>query len=125
MHIPEGSFKFTVGQGQFDPIIQRFGGPNALSEWHTLTKALQPIMDLSVAVPPLALRNDIGVILTLLPYLGKLLLGAPVASKVEGSFKDVSKDIIKDSFLINWFEFLSFALSGLPADGKTRILHSL
>ena len=80
MHIPEGSFKFTVGQGQFDPIIQRFGGPNALSEWHTLTKALQPIMDLSVAVPPLALRNDIGVILTLLPYLPKLIVGAPVAT---------------------------------------------
>ena len=30
MHIPEGSFKFTVGEGKFEEIIQKFGGPNAL-----------------------------------------------------------------------------------------------
>ena len=55
-------------------------------------------------------------IFTLLPYLGSLLRGAPVASRVEGSFKDISKHFIKDKFLENWFEFLAFALSGLPAD---------
>jgi phytoene dehydrogenase-like protein len=38
-------------------------------------------------------------------------------SKVEGSFKAISGKIVKDKFLENWFEFLSFALSGLPADG--------
>lgn len=35
---------------------------------------------------------------------------------MEGSFKDASRGSIKDSFLVNWFEFLSFALSGLPAN---------
>lgn len=43
--------------------------------------------------------------------------GAGVASKVEGSFKAISSTVVKDKFLENWFEFLSFALSGLPADG--------
>lgn len=52
---------------------------------------------------------------TLLPYVGLLARGAPVASRVEGSFKDISKNFIKDKFLENWFEFLAFALSGLPA----------
>ena len=37
-------------------------------------------------------------------------------SKVEGSFKAISGKIVKDKFLENWFEFLAFALSGLPAD---------
>ena len=43
--------------------------------------------------------------------------GLPSVSKVEGSFKAISGKIVKDKFLENWFEFLSFALSGLPADG--------
>ena len=51
------------------------------------------------------------------PHLGKLIRGAGVASKVEGSFKAISSTVVKDKFLENWFEFLSFALSGLPADG--------
>jgi phytoene dehydrogenase-like protein len=58
-----------------------------------------------------------GVTLTLLPHLGKLLAGAPVAGQVEGSFKALSGLVVKDRFLERWFEFLSFALSGLPADG--------
>ena len=43
-------------------------------------------------------------------------MNAPT-SKVEGSFKDFSREIVKDKFLENWFEFLSFALSGLPSNG--------
>ena len=46
-----------------------------------------------------------------------IILGLPSVSKVEGSFKAISGKIVKDKFLENWFEFLSFALSGLPADG--------
>ena len=61
--------------------------------------------------------NPSGVILTLWPHLRKLAQGAGVASKVEGSFKAISSTVVKDKFLENWFEFLSFALSGLPADG--------
>eukprot|EP01035_Chromulina_nebulosa_P017570 gene17570-23137_t len=117
MHIPEGSFKFTVGEGNFEPIIKQFGGPNALSEWNDLLQAIIPLQYLSVAVPPLTIRNDPLVALTLAPHLGKLISGLTVASKVEGNFKEVSKNYIKDKFLDNWFEFLSFALSGLPADG--------
>lgn len=116
MHIPEGSFKFTVGEGKFEPIIEKFGGPNAIKEWKALNRVLKPITELSIAVPPLALRHDPSVFLTLLPFLPKLIAGAPYAARVEGSFKDVSKGVITDKFLENWFEFLSFALSGMPAD---------
>lgn len=117
MHTPESSFKFTVGEGEFEKVIAEHGGPNAMKEWEALLEYLQPIQELAVAIPPLVLRSDPAVLLTLAPHFGKLLRGALVASKVEGSFYDVSKDIVKDEFLNNWFEFLSFALSGLPADG--------
>jgi phytoene dehydrogenase-like protein len=46
-----------------------------------------------------------------------IVKGLPSVAKVEGSFKAISGKIVKDKFLENWFEFLSFALSGLPADG--------
>ena len=117
MHTPDCSFKFKVGEGEFEKVIAQHGGPNAMTEWQALLEYLKPIQELAVAVPPLVLRSDPAVLLTLAPHFGKLLKGALVASKVEGSFYDVSKGIVKDEFLTNWFEFLSFALSGLGADG--------
>jgi len=91
MHFPEGSFKFQVGEGNFEPILQTFGGVNALREWKQLNAALRPIQELATAIPPLILRSDYGLMRTMLPHLWKLIKGAFVASKVEGSFKDVSK----------------------------------
>ncbi len=118
MHIPEGSFKFQVGEGNFEPVILKFGGSKALQEWNQLNNRLKDITELSCAIPPLCLRNDAGIFLTLFPHLWKLIKGLPAVPFVEGSFKTISEPIItKDSFLDNWFEFLSFALSGLPADG--------
>lgn len=117
MYVPEGSFKFTVGANKFEPILQKFGGPNILNEWQALNERLKPIQQLATAIPPLVLRNDPFLALTLLPHMPALMMGAPVANKVQGPFKDITKDIVKDKFLENWLEFLSFALSGLPADG--------
>mmetsp|Transcript_23956 Transcript_23956/g.23009 ORF Transcript_23956/g.23009 Transcript_23956/m.23009 type:complete len:583 (+) Transcript_23956:116-1864(+) len=116
MHIPEGSFKFKVGANNFEPILEKFGGPNAIAEWHELNRVLEPIKFLAGAVPPLTLRSDPLFILTILPHMLKLITSLPSVGKVEGSFKAISGKIVKDKFLENWFEFLSFALSGLPAD---------
>ena len=117
MGIPEGEFKFKVGEGNFEPIIKKFGGENALKEWNELNQAIKPLQELACSINPLSLRNDFGLLLTIFPYLLGLLKGVTVASQVEGNFKDVIKGIVKDKFLCNWFEFLSFALSGMPADG--------
>ena len=87
MHIPEGSFKFKIGAGNFEPILKKFGGPNAIAEWNELNRVLEPVKFLAGAIPPLTLRSDPGVILTLLPHMWKLIKGAPVAARVEGPFK--------------------------------------
>ena len=78
MFIPEGEFKFKVGKGNFEPVIEKFGGKNAIEQWEQLQQALKPIQELSVSIPPLALRSDPFSSLTLLPYLWKLITGAPV-----------------------------------------------
>lgn len=60
MHTPDGSFKFTVGENNFEPILKLFGGANALDEWKKLNELLEPIKQLAGAVPPLTLRSDPG-----------------------------------------------------------------
>ena len=60
MHTPDGSFKFTVGEKKFEPILEKFGGENALAEWRQLNELLRPIKALAGAVPPLTLRSDPG-----------------------------------------------------------------
>ena len=89
----------------------------ALEEWRELNRRLEAVTELSVAVPPLCLRSDPGALLTLAPHIPKLIKGLPAVSSVEGSFKTISEKVITNTFLENWFEFLCFALSGLPADG--------
>jgi phytoene dehydrogenase-like protein len=116
MHVPEGSFKFQVGKDKFLPVLEKFGGPEAVNEFRALERELLPLQALAGAVPPLCLRGDAGVALTLLPHYFKLLAGLPAVGAVEGPFKSVSQKVVKDEFLENWLEFLSFALSGLPAD---------
>ena len=80
MHVPEGSFKFKVGANNFEPILEKFGGPNAIKEWNELNVALEPIKFLAGAVPPLTLRGDPGVLLTLFPHLLKLMKGKTTSS---------------------------------------------
>jgi len=116
MHVPEGSFKFQVGKDKFLPVLEKFGGPAAVKEFRALERELVPLQALAGAVPPLCLRGDAGVALTLLPHYFKLLAGLPAVGAVEGPFKSVSQKVVKNEFLENWLEFLSFALSGLPAD---------
>ena len=101
MHTPpssssgwNGTFKFTVGEGEFEKVVQKYGGPTALQEYTALLKALKPVQELSCAVPPLALRSDLGAIRTLLPHFGGLLKGAPVARLVEGCFADISRKYV-------------------------------
>lgn len=101
MFIPEGEFKFRVGRGNFEPVIAKFGGKDALTQWEQLLRKLEPIQKLSVSIPPLALRSDVFSAVTLLPYLDKLITGAPVASAVQGPIKNVYKDFLTDKFLVS------------------------
>ena len=43
MHTPDGSFKFKVGEGEFEKVLAEFGGENALKEWEQLNKALKAV----------------------------------------------------------------------------------
>jgi phytoene dehydrogenase-like protein len=116
MHVPEGYFKFEVGPTAFEETVRKFGGgEGAVLEWRAFLASLEPIIKVSVAMTPLALRSDVGAALTVGRFL-PALMGAGFSPAVTGPILDVAKRSVTDKFILNYLEFLSFAISGLPAD---------
>ncbi|CAN0261220.1 unnamed protein product [Pylaiella littoralis] len=119
MHVPEGYFRFTTGPDAFVEELRRLGGEDDVRQWLELTEKMRPLLRAAAAIPPLALRGDYWAPVTLLPYLVDALRHAgPGVQALQGAFTDVLEGTVdRDSFLFKWLDYLSFALSGLPADG--------
>lgn len=69
----------------------------------------------SVAMTPLALRSDLGSALTVGRFLPSLVT-AGFTPAVTGPILDIAKRTVSDQFILRYLDFLSFAISGLPAD---------
>lgn len=116
MYVPEGEFKFEVGPTRFEETVRKFGGgEEAVQEWRAFLASLEPIIKVSVAMTPLALRSDLGAAVTVGRFLPSLMR-AGFSPAVTGPILDVAKRTVSNKFILNYLEFLSFAISGLPAD---------
>lgn len=123
MHIPEGKFVVTAG----DPLaleheFLRVGGPAAAADWRRLQLASVPLGNLIGAVPPIALRGDLGAAVTAGPYATRVnpldALRALTSTPPTGSFARVLEEarVPQTSLVWRFFDFLAFALSGLPVE---------
>lgn len=117
MFTPDGEFRFSCNQKEWEATLERLGEPGVLDQWRRLFEESRPIQEASVAFPPLALRADPLAALSLGPYLLDFLKTALIADKLTGPYEKIYDNIVTDPFLRNWLNFLAFALSGLPADG--------
>ncbi|KAJ7299154.1 hypothetical protein O6H91_Y294300 [Diphasiastrum complanatum] len=127
VYLPEGDFLSRIGPTDFFEVLRKYGGPNAVAEWQALQDTVIPLSGAAMALPPAALRGDIGVVVTALAryapslaqsFIGMGPKGALGASKLLGPFSALLDSIgIKDKFLRNWLDLLPFLLSGLKADG--------
>ncbi|CAM9301268.1 unnamed protein product, partial [Phaeothamnion confervicola] len=123
MHTPsEGSWRFIVGPDDFETaVLPRLGGDDGVRTWRELQQAIRPLVRAAVAIPPLALRGDAGGALTLFPHLLRALrTGGASLPRLPNAFTDVLDGVAgiePGSFLYRWLDYLSFALSGLPASG--------
>lgn len=88
--------------------------------------AVLPLSAAAMALPPAAIRTDWGVLVTALARYGPALFqtflrmgqGAMGAGKLLGPFSEIVDSLnIKDPFVRNWVDLLSFLLSGVKADG--------
>lgn len=126
-------WRMTVGTDAFEDVIAQYGATAELGAWRRFLQAIDPVIDASMACPPVALRADaFGFVRTaLLPFLfgavvsGSLRCGRFVPDLLTGPASllfDICHGDQKiwhnpDSFVRRWVDYLSFAISALPSDG--------
>jgi len=115
--LPEGTFLTKVGAENFCDVLREVTGEAGVREWRELQEHMRPLAAASAMLPPMAMRGDLGVVRTVLRYWRQLLKNGGTASKLTGPFSSVIEGVVKDPFIKNWLDLLSFLLSGLPANG--------
>ncbi|KAK8944308.1 hypothetical protein KSP39_PZI007547 [Platanthera zijinensis] len=127
VYIPEGEFLSRIGPTEFRKDLDIHVGPEAARDWKKLLDAILPMSAAAMALPPLSLRGDWGVLSTAAarysPTLAKSLLqmgpqGALRAAKLLRPFSEIVDSLeIKNTFIRNWVDLLSFLLAGVKSDG--------
>jgi phytoene dehydrogenase-like protein len=112
--------KLTTGDsGAFEQALEEKAGPETRKAFEKfrdemLTKG--GLAEASGYIPPFALRGGMSVARSLATYMFKLLRIGPKGTLLTGPFSKVM-DLHKvdDVFVRKWFDYLSFALSGVDA----------
>ncbi|KAK7363932.1 hypothetical protein VNO77_06097 [Canavalia gladiata] len=127
VYLPEGEFLSRIGPTEFFKDLDMYAGPNAVHEWQKLLDAVLPLSTAAMALPPLSIRGDLGVLSTAAaryaPSLIKSFLqmgprGALGATKLLRPFSEILDALqLKDPFIRNWIDLLSFLLAGVKANG--------
>ena len=130
--LPDG-YSAAVGPEGFDALLLKAAGAEAtqqqqqhakqdeeaiLEEFRALQAQVAPLSSAAVALPPAAIRLDIGVVFSIARYLPKLLPNLLTLPRLTAPFSTVLDNAgVKNAFLRNYIDLLCFLLSGLPASG--------
>ncbi|OLP17054.1 carotene isomerase [Leptolyngbya sp. 'hensonii'] len=115
--LPEGYFRAAVGAESFTQLLAQWRGPDAVAEWQQLQRLMEPLKAASIAIPPMAVRSDWGMVSTLSPFLPNILKHAWTMLQLSGPFSQLLDGVVYDPLIRNWLDLLCFMLSGLPAKG--------
>ena len=115
--LPEGDFDAYVGADHFCEVLKKFRGDDAIAQWRRLQQTMKPLADAVNALPPLAMRFDLGATVSMGQYLPKTLTHLPNILRLTRPFSTIMNGIVSDPFIRNWLDLLCFLLSGLPASG--------
>lgn len=115
--LPEGYFRAAVGAEPFNQILEQWRGAAAVAEWQQLQQIMAPLKAASIAIPPIAVRSDWGMLSTLYPFLPDVFQQAGSMLQLSGPFSQLLEGVVHDPFIRNWLDLLCFMLSGLPAKG--------
>ncbi|XP_047310956.1 prolycopene isomerase, chloroplastic isoform X2 [Impatiens glandulifera] len=126
VYIPEGEFLSRIGPTEFFKDLEKYASPAAAREWKKLLDAILPLSAAAMVLPPLSIRGDWGVISTAATRYGPSVLkslaqmgpqGAIGATKLLKPFSEVVDSLeLKDPFVRNWIDLLSFLLAGVKSD---------
>lgn len=131
VYIPEGEFLSRIGPTEFLKDLQTYAGLDAVREWRKLLDAVLPLSAAAMALPPLSIRGDWGVLSTsgarYAPSLLKSIIqmgprGALGATKLLRPFSEVIDSLeLKDPFIYMFSEWykpgccLEYPLNGSGA----------
>ncbi|KAM3269414.1 prolycopene isomerase, chloroplastic [Capsicum chacoense] len=127
VYVPEGEFLSRIGPTEFFKDLEKYAGPDSAREWRKLLDAILPMSAAAMALPPLSIRGDLGVLSTAAARYAPSLLksfaqmgpqGALGATKLLRPFSDIIDSLgIKDPFIRNWLDLLAFLLAGVKTNG--------
>ncbi|XP_038681918.1 prolycopene isomerase, chloroplastic isoform X2 [Tripterygium wilfordii] len=127
VYIPEGEFLSRIGPTEFYKDLEKYASPNAVQEWKKLLDAVLPLSAAAMALPPLSVRSDLGVLSTAITRYGPSLVksfiqmgpqGVFGASKLSRPFSEIIDSLeLKDPFIRNWVDLLAFLLAGVKTNG--------
>ncbi|KAK1385729.1 prolycopene isomerase, chloroplastic [Heracleum sosnowskyi] len=127
VYVPEGEFLSRIGPTEFFKDLEKYAGPDAVREWQKLLDAILPMSTAAMALPPVSIRGDWGVLSTAAARYAPTLLksfaqmgprGALGATKLLRPFSEIVDSLeLKDPFILNWVDLLSFLLAGVKSDG--------
>ncbi|KAL6964454.1 hypothetical protein U1Q18_035507 [Sarracenia purpurea var. burkii] len=126
VYIPEGEFLSRIGPTEFFKDLEKYASIEATQEWKKLLDAILPMSAAAMSLPPLSIRGDWGVLSTAARYAPSLLKsfaqmgprGALSATKLLRPFSEIIDSLeLKDPFIRNWIDLLSFLLAGVKSNG--------
>ncbi|KAK9670524.1 hypothetical protein RND81_13G207300 [Saponaria officinalis] len=127
VYIPEGEFLSRIGPTEFLKDLEKYASSEAVREWRKLLDAILPLSAAAMALPPLSIRGDLGVVSTAAVRYAPSLLksfsqmgpqGAFGATKLLRPFSDILDSLeLKDPFVRNWVDLLAFLLAGVKSNG--------
>ncbi|CAL9037747.1 unnamed protein product [Musa banksii] len=127
VYVPEGEFLSRIGPTEFLKDLETFVSLDAVDEWKKLLEAVLPMSAAAMALPPLSIRGDWGVVSTAAARYAPSLLksfiqmgpqGALGATKLLRPFSEIIDSLeLKHPFVRNWVDLLCFLLAGVKSDG--------
>ncbi|MGV2828677.1 phytoene desaturase family protein [Myxosarcina sp. GI1(2024)] len=115
--LPEADFDAYIGANHFSETLAKLRGRAAVEQWSKLQQEMKQLAEAVNALPPLAMRFDLGAAMSMGRYLPSMLWHFPNILKLTRPFSTIVDDIVSDRFIRNWLDLLCFLLSGLPASG--------
>ena len=117
--LPNGEkFAAKIGPEEFGDVLRTHGGPGAEEEFAALMARMTPLSNAAQALSSMALREDLGAVLTLLKYPKELFDTLKQGQALNEPFANIMEEMqIKNEFVKNWLDMLCFLLQGLPAAG--------
>lgn len=126
VHVPEADFLSRIGPTEFLKDLHNYAGPEAVQEWQKLLDAVLPLSTAAMALPPLSVRGDFGVLYTAAARYAPSLfntffqMGPQAAlrsTQLLSPFSQILDSLqLKNPFIRNWIDLLSFLLAGVKSD---------